>query len=119
MHNDLSLNLSGSQSDSTMRQLKTLTSPLSKLATGMKSIGMNLDPRKMNLKVSTFCAYGIQSEYRARQSACPFQSPIGNSAASSSSTDAAELPPSRSELSNQRLQEQWDASQCKTKLIAL
>lgn len=51
MHHDLSLNLSGSQSESAIRQLKTLTSPLSKLATGMKSIGMTLDPRKMNLKV--------------------------------------------------------------------
>lgn len=66
MHNDLSLNLSGSQNESAIRQLKTLTSPLSKLATGMKSFGMNLDPRKMNLKVKvrkqsgarvTFCFY--------------------------------------------------------------
>lgn len=52
MHHDLSLNLSGSQSESAIKQLKTMTSPLSKLATGMKSFGMNLDPRKMNLKVS-------------------------------------------------------------------
>lgn len=51
MHQDLSLNLSSSQSESAIKQLKTLSSPLSKLATGMKSIGMQLDPRKINLKV--------------------------------------------------------------------
>ncbi|XP_055384733.1 phosphatidylinositide phosphatase SAC2 [Condylostylus longicornis] len=44
--NDLSLHLSGSQSDNTIKQLKTLTSPLSKLAKGVQNLGMNLDPRK-------------------------------------------------------------------------
>lgn len=48
---DLSLNLSSSQSENALKQLKTLTSPLSKLAKGMQNIGMNLDPRKIGLKV--------------------------------------------------------------------
>lgn len=48
----MSLNLTSSQSENAIKQLKTLTSPLSKLATGMKSFGMNLDPRKMGVKVS-------------------------------------------------------------------
>lgn len=48
---DLSLNLSGSQSDNALKQLKNLTSPLSKLAKGMQSLGMNLDPRKIATKV--------------------------------------------------------------------
>lgn len=49
---DMSLNLTSSQSENALKQLKTLTSPLSKLATGMKSFGMNLDPRKMGVKVN-------------------------------------------------------------------
>lgn len=54
---DLSLNLSSSQSENALKQLKTLTSPLSKLAKGMQSFGMNLDPRKITVKVrdSIFC----------------------------------------------------------------
>lgn len=48
----MSLNLSSSQSENALKQLKTLTSPLSKLAKGMQSFGMNLDPRKMNVRVS-------------------------------------------------------------------
>lgn len=48
---DMSLNLTSSQSENALKQLKTLTSPLSKFATGMKSFGMNLDPRKMGAKV--------------------------------------------------------------------
>lgn len=47
---DLSLHLSGSQSDNTLKQLKNLTSPLSKFAKGMQSLGMNLDPRKITAK---------------------------------------------------------------------
>lgn len=48
---DMSLNLSSSQSENALKQLKTLTSPLSKLAKGMQNFGMNLDPRKMNVRV--------------------------------------------------------------------
>lgn len=51
---DLSLNLSSSQSENALKQLKTLTSPLSKLAKGMQTFGMNLDPRKITVKVSRF-----------------------------------------------------------------
>lgn len=51
---DLSLNLSSSQSENALKQLKTLTSPLSKLAKGMQNFGMNLDPRKITVKVSGF-----------------------------------------------------------------
>lgn len=47
----LNLNLSTSQSENALKQLKTLTSPLSKLARGMQNIGMNLDPRKISMKV--------------------------------------------------------------------
>lgn len=49
---DLSLNLSGSHSETTLKQLKTLTSPLSKLAKGMQNLGMAFDPRKKINKVS-------------------------------------------------------------------
>ncbi|KAJ6640021.1 Phosphatidylinositide phosphatase SAC2 [Pseudolycoriella hygida] len=48
---DLSLNLSSSQSENALKQLKTLTSPLSKLAKGMQNFGMNLDPRKITVKL--------------------------------------------------------------------
>lgn len=46
---DLTLNLSHSQSDNTLRQLKTLTSPLSKFAKGVQNLGVNLTN-----KVSSF-----------------------------------------------------------------
>ena len=49
---DLSLHLSGSQSDTTLKQIKQMTSPLSKIAKGVQNIGMNLDPRKIGSKVS-------------------------------------------------------------------
>lgn len=52
MQRDLSLNLSGSQSENALKQLKTLTSPLSKLAKGMQSFGMNLDPRKIKVHIN-------------------------------------------------------------------
>lgn len=52
MQRDLSLNLSGSQSENALKQLKTLTSPLSKLAKGMQNFGMNLDPRKIKVRFS-------------------------------------------------------------------
>ncbi|KAG4080134.1 hypothetical protein HA402_008205 [Bradysia odoriphaga] len=81
---DLSLNLSSSQSENALKQLKTLTSPLSKLAKGMQSFGMNLDPRKITVK-----------------------SPVSH--------QADEVR----ENERDKLQEMWDASKCKTKLIAL
>lgn len=49
---DLSLNLTASQSDNALKQLKNLTSPLSKFAKGMQNFGMNLDPRKIASKVN-------------------------------------------------------------------
>lgn len=85
---DLSLNLSGSQSDNALKQLKNLTSPLSKLAKGMQSLGMNLDPRKIATK----------------------------------SGMVAQSPPQLDDSSpseRNKLQEMWDTSKCKTKLIAL
>ncbi|XP_059607415.1 phosphatidylinositide phosphatase SAC2 isoform X2 [Phlebotomus argentipes] len=57
---DLSLNLSGSHSETTLRQLKTLTSPLSKLAKGMQNLGIAFDPRK---KVNKSDLQDIPSEY--------------------------------------------------------
>ncbi|XP_037027725.1 phosphatidylinositide phosphatase SAC2 isoform X2 [Bradysia coprophila] len=81
---DLSLNLSSSQSENALKQLKTLTSPLSKLAKGMQNFGMNLDPRKITVK-----------------------SPVSH--------QADEVR----ENERDKLQEMWDASKCKTKLIAL
>lgn len=50
---------------------------------------------------------------------CVFQSPLGPSPSATTADYGTELPPSRSELANQQLQEQWDSSKCKTKLIAL
>uniref|UniRef100_A0A1B0EWC2 Uncharacterized protein n=2 Tax=Lutzomyia longipalpis TaxID=7200 RepID=A0A1B0EWC2_LUTLO len=57
---DLSLNLSGSHSETTLKQLKTLTSPLSKLAKGMQNLGMAFDPRK---KINKLDLQEIPSEY--------------------------------------------------------
>ncbi|GAB0094845.1 phosphatidylinositide phosphatase SAC2 [Sergentomyia squamirostris] len=57
---DLSLNLSGSHSETTLRQLKTLTSPLSKLAKGMQNFGIAIDPRK---KISKTEILDIPSDY--------------------------------------------------------
>uniref|UniRef100_A0A1B0DMC2 Uncharacterized protein n=1 Tax=Phlebotomus papatasi TaxID=29031 RepID=A0A1B0DMC2_PHLPP len=57
---DLSLNLSGSHSETTLKQLKTLTSPLSKLAKGMQNLGMAFDPRK---KINKNDLQDIPSEY--------------------------------------------------------
>lgn len=45
---DLTLNLSHSQSDNALKQLKTLTSPLTKLAKGVQNLGVNLT-NKVNL----------------------------------------------------------------------
>lgn len=51
---DLSLNLSGSQSENALKQLNKLASPLTKLAKGVQNLGANLDPRKMTGKVNFF-----------------------------------------------------------------
>ncbi|XP_055315656.1 phosphatidylinositide phosphatase SAC2 isoform X1 [Sitodiplosis mosellana] len=76
---DLKLHLPNSQSENAIKQLKTLTSPLSKFAA---NLGSALDPRK----------YG-------------------------SKTSISETQPDP--LEKEKLQEKWEASNCKTKLIAL
>lgn len=40
-----------------LRQLKSMTSPLTKIAKGVQNIGMNLDPRKIASKV--FLIYSL------------------------------------------------------------
>lgn len=41
-----------------LKQLKSMTSPLSKIAKGVQNIGMNLDPRKIATKVNIcICVY--------------------------------------------------------------
>lgn len=61
---EINLNISSSQSESALKQLKNLTSPVatatkdlvmspfSKFAKGMQSLGANLDPRKVKVKYS-------------------------------------------------------------------
>lgn len=101
---DLALNLSSSQSENALKQLKTLTSPLSKLAKGMQNIGMNLDPRKISIKVClTLCLCDFITYLLFT-----FQSPI--------SPQQDDFPEPESQ---RKLQEQWETSKCKTKLIAL
>ncbi|XP_055603029.1 phosphatidylinositide phosphatase SAC2 isoform X2 [Uranotaenia lowii] len=82
---DLSLNLSGNQSDNALKQLKKLTSPLSNIGKGLQSLSANLDPRKISVKTPVL---------QAR----------------SSETPTAEI---------RRLEEKWDKSKCRSKLIAL
>lgn len=91
---NFSLNLSGSQSDNALKSLKSLSSPLTKLATGMKSIGMNLDPRKIVTKGGG----GVHVASEA------ILSPSGGGPGAGES---------------QRLQDLWEEKKCKTKLIAL
>lgn len=50
---DLTLNLTSSSSDSALKQLKNLTSPLSKLAKGVQNFGVNLT-NKVSLSVGIF-----------------------------------------------------------------
>lgn len=76
------------------RQVKTLTSPLSKLAKGMQSIGMNLDPRKIG-KNELF-------------------SPSEVSSAENSTPDLHQLGAYRDHL-----EEIWTKNECRSKLIAL
>lgn len=50
---DLTLNLTTSHSENAIKQLKSLTSPFSKIAKGVQSIGANLDPRKIASQTKT------------------------------------------------------------------
>ncbi|XP_031639313.1 phosphatidylinositide phosphatase SAC2-like [Contarinia nasturtii] len=79
VNRDLKLHLPNSQSENAIKQLKTLTSPLTKFAA---SVGSALDPRK----------YG-------------------------STKTIANEP--QTDMEREKLQEKWEASNCKTKLIAL
>lgn len=91
-HNpEMFLNLAGSQSDNALKQLKTLTSPLSKFAKGVQNFGSNLDPRKITNKTGVTL---------------------------SSSTDLLTINSEPSTESN-KLSELWIEKKCRTKLIAL
>lgn len=45
----MSLNLTSSHSEGTLKQLKSMTSPLSMIAKGVQSIGLNLGSHKVGL----------------------------------------------------------------------
>uniref|UniRef100_A0A1A9UEQ5 SAC domain-containing protein n=1 Tax=Glossina austeni TaxID=7395 RepID=A0A1A9UEQ5_GLOAU len=75
-----------------LRQLKSVTSPLTKIAKGVQNIGMNLDPRKIASKSNVL-------------------SPTSSSAESS--------PPERHVGNKMQLEEMWLEHKCNTKLIAL
>ncbi|KAL9891891.1 phosphatidylinositide phosphatase spermathreecae isoform 2-T3 [Glossina fuscipes fuscipes] len=75
-----------------LRQLKSVTSPLTKIAKGVQNIGMNLDPRKIASKGNVL-------------------SPTSSSAESS--------PPERHQGNKMQLEEMWREHKCNTKLIAL
>uniref|UniRef100_A0A1B0BH87 SAC domain-containing protein n=1 Tax=Glossina palpalis gambiensis TaxID=67801 RepID=A0A1B0BH87_9MUSC len=75
-----------------LRQLKSMTSPLTKIAKGVQNIGMNLDPRKIASKGNVL-------------------SPTSSSAESS--------PPERHQGNKMQLEEMWREHKCNTKLIAL
>lgn len=47
---DLTLNLTGNQSENAFKQLKKLTSPLSNIGKGLQSLSANFDPRKISVK---------------------------------------------------------------------
>lgn len=102
----MSLNLSSSQSENALKQLKTLTSPLSKLAKGMQNFGMNLDPRKMNVRVRFFFFLEFKKKIYLLCLKL-FQSPVSLN------------PEEPIESESQKLQEKWESCKCKTKLIAL
>lgn len=59
---DLKLNLSTSHSDNALKQLKSLTSPFSKIAKGVQSIGVNLDPRKIGARTGAILSPTQQPE---------------------------------------------------------
>ncbi|XP_058977164.1 phosphatidylinositide phosphatase SAC2 isoform X3 [Musca domestica] len=75
-----------------LKQLKSMTSPLSKIAKGVQNIGMNLDPRKI-------AKSGVLTP--------------------TSTGSADNTPPERSLNNKVQLEEMWLEHNCKTKLIAL
>lgn len=116
---DLKLHLPNSQSENALKQLKTLTSPLTKFAA---NIGASLDPRKYGSKVNKHPLLFISRFYcrksrkfflhteinRNENNALYFQTSV--------TSLAGETPP---ELEKDKLQEKWENAKCKTKLIAL
>ncbi|XP_013108333.2 phosphatidylinositide phosphatase SAC2 isoform X2 [Stomoxys calcitrans] len=76
-----------------LKQLKQMTSPLSKIAKGVQSIGMNLDPRKIATKSGVLTP--------------------------TSTSSADNTPPERSTNNKLQLEEMWQEHKCKSKLIAL
>ncbi|XP_065371546.1 phosphatidylinositide phosphatase SAC2 isoform X3 [Calliphora vicina] len=77
---------------SKLNQFKSMTSPLTKIAKGVQNIGMNLDPRKIATKS------GVLTPTTA---------------------SAENSPPERGASNKLQLEEMWQESNCKTKLIAL
>lgn len=90
---DLTLNLSSSQSENALKQFKNLTSPFSKIAKGVQSIGANLDPRKIAAKSGAILS-------------------------PTTSSSSSQPEPPREDYA-EKLQMLWAESNCKTKLIAL
>ncbi|XP_075149037.1 phosphatidylinositide phosphatase spermathreecae isoform X2 [Haematobia irritans] len=76
-----------------LKQLKQMTSPLSKIAKGVQNIGMNLDPRKIATKSGVLTP--------------------------TSTGSADNTPPERSTNNKIQLEEMWLEHKCKSKLIAL
>lgn len=125
------MHLPNSQSENAIKQLKTLTSPLSKFAA---NIGSALDPRKYGSKVRIDYFFGLNAIFISnnvfhllqifnfiRQTNTQFYSQAEYSFlfilfSPPFKTTVNEPVP---DLEKEKLQEKWEASKCKTKLIAL
>ncbi|XP_062536604.1 phosphatidylinositide phosphatase SAC2 isoform X5 [Armigeres subalbatus] len=59
---DLSLNLTGNQSENAFKQLKKLTSPLSNIGKGLQSLSANFDPRKISVKTPVLPARNLETQ---------------------------------------------------------
>lgn len=103
---DFKLHLPNSQSENALKQLKTLTSPLTKFAA---NIGASLDPRKYGSKVLVITIFAL------------FHStlPIHKRSCYSIDIFQTSVNDAPSDMEKEKLQEKWEATKCKTKLIAL
>lgn len=101
---DFKLHLPNSQSENALKQLKTLTSPLTKFAA---NIGASLDPRKYGSKVLLIIIITLFIPIHKRSCYSIdilFQTSVNDAP---------------SDIEKEKLQEKWEATKCKTKLIAL
>lgn len=111
---DLKLNLPNSQSENAIKQLKTLTSPLSKFAA---NLGSALDPRKYGSKVLMAEKKYLREMFSPNLVANQVPKLMAYFFSFILQTVVGEVQ--SDPLEKEKLQEKWEASNCKTKLIAL